>query len=102
MSVGCVYILCISVLNEFLYTVHGKFLAGEKLANLVNCEPFAKIFLTNIHRYTEMYLACALILAYSPIFYLHSSPKFSWCTIHSVVNDMYVTTCDMRYEHQLL
>ena len=31
-------------------TVHGKILAGEKLANR---ELFAKIFLANIHRYTE-------------------------------------------------
>ena len=57
----------------------------EKLANLVNCKLFAKIFLTNIHRYTRMYLACALTVAYSQSFpCLHqygfskfSPPKFS-------------------------
>ena len=35
------------------YTVHGKILVEEKLAYLVNREPFAKIFLANIYRYTE-------------------------------------------------
>ena len=34
-------------------TVHGKILVGEKLANLANRKPSAKIFLANIHRYTE-------------------------------------------------
>ena len=32
------------------FTVHGKTLAGEKLAN---CELLANSFLTNIHRYTK-------------------------------------------------
>ena len=39
-------------------------LVGEKLANLANCELFAKIFLANIHRYMEY----ALTVAYSPNF----------------------------------
>ena len=34
-------------------TAHGKTLAGEKLTNFENHELFAKIFLPNIHRYTE-------------------------------------------------
>ena len=34
-------------------TVHRKYLAGRKLADLVNHELFAKIFLTSIHRYTK-------------------------------------------------
>ena len=50
-------------------TVHGKILVGE---NLANHDPFAKIFLANIHRYTEsIYGICALTIAYSPNF---SSP----------------------------
>ena len=32
------------------YIVHGKILVGEKLVNLVNLEPFAKIFLANIRK----------------------------------------------------
>ena len=31
-------------------TAHRKILVGEKL---VNCQPFAKIFLTNVHRYIK-------------------------------------------------
>ena len=34
-------------------TVHGKLLVGKKMANLANRELFTKIFLNNIHRYTE-------------------------------------------------
>ena len=34
-------------------TIHGKILVKEKLVNLANCKPFAKIFPVNIHRYTE-------------------------------------------------
>ena len=31
----------------------GKFWCGKKLVNLANCELFTKIFLANVHRYTE-------------------------------------------------
>ena len=34
-------------------TKHGKILAGEKLANLVNRDLFAKIFLANVHIFKE-------------------------------------------------
>ena len=58
-------------------TVHGKILAGEKLANR---ELFAKIFLANT---PKMYLVYALTVAYvfSKIFlannsYLYGLPKF--------------------------
>ena len=56
-------------------TVHGKILAREKLVNLANRDLFAKIFL---HRYTEMYLAYALTVAYSPNF---SSPIAFTCMV---------------------
>ena len=46
-------------------TAHGKILVGEKLASLVNCELFTKIFPTNI----QIFLANS--------FYLYSSPKLS-------------------------
>ena len=44
-------------------TIHGKILVGEKSAN---GKPFAKIFLANIHRYTEN--EYALTVAYLPNF----------------------------------
>ena len=53
----------------------GKYLAGEKLVNLVNRELLAKIFLSNIHK---MYLAYALTVAYSPNF---SSPIAFTCMV---------------------
>ena len=37
------------VMAKCIHTVHGKLLAGKKLANLGNRELFTKIFLTNIH-----------------------------------------------------
>ena len=55
--------------NNIIYHTW-EILVGKKLANLANCEPFAKIFLTNIHRYTETYMAYALTVAYSPNFFL--------------------------------
>ena len=59
------------------HTIHGKILAGEKLANLANREPFTKILLANIHRYTEnvyaIYTDCSLFTKFFLInsFYLH-------------------------------
>ena len=50
-------------------TIHRKILIGEKLVNMANHELFAKIFLTNIHRYTA-YLAYALTVDYLPNFSL--------------------------------
>ena len=64
-------------------TVHGKFLAGEKLVNLANCELFTKIFLANVHRYTEnvfgIYTNCSLSAKFflTNSFYLYSLPKVS-------------------------
>ena len=40
-------ILRITSFNLEVYTVHGKIFRGGKLANLVNRELFAKVFLTN-------------------------------------------------------
>ena len=41
-------------------------MAGEKLANLVNRELFAKIFLPNIHRYTKnVFSICILTVAFT-------------------------------------
>ena len=59
-------------------TVHGKILVGEKVANLVNHQLFAKTFLDNIHRYTENVVAYALTVAYSPYF---SSPIAFTCML---------------------
>ena len=48
----------------FLIAYTGKFWLGKKLANLANRELFAKIFPTNIHRYTQnvfgIYTDCSL------------------------------------------
>ena len=66
--------------NSSINTVHGKILVGEKLAN---CEPSAKIFLANIHRYMEnVYGICtdhclSAKFFFANSFYLHGSPKFS-------------------------
>ena len=49
-------------------TISRKISVGEKLANSVNHELFAKIFLVNIHRYTKIYSTYAMTLAYSPKF----------------------------------
>ena len=60
--------------------LQGKILVEEKLATLANREPFAKIFLTNIHRYTEnVFGIYALTVAYSPNF---SSPLAFTCMVH--------------------
>ena len=52
-------------------TEHRKYLAVEKMANLANRELFAKIFLGNIHTYTENIFGictdCSLF-AYLPTF----------------------------------
>ena len=49
----------------------GKFWWGETFANLANCELFAKIFLTNIHRYTEDVFGIAHLPNFSsPIVYI--------------------------------
>ena len=62
---------------ERLFTVYRK-----KLAKLTNCELFAKIFLANIHRYTEnvfgMCTDCSLFAKFSlaNTFYLYDLPEF--------------------------
>ena len=80
-------------------TVHGKILAVEKLAN---CELFAKIFITNIHRYTEnvfdICTNCSLFVKFflAKSFCQYGSPKFYhvWYkyirTYLCYVKDMYV------------
>ena len=72
-----------------------KNFGGEKIVlNLANRDLFAKIFLTNIHRYTEtvfgICIDCSLFAKFFPAnsFYLYGSPKFSLikdfpCTVHS-------------------
>ena len=54
-------------------------MAGGKLANLVNRELFAKIYLADIHRYTKIIFGictdCSLFITNS--FYLYGLPKFS-------------------------
>ena len=56
----------------------GKYLAGEKLVNLTNREVFAKIFLANIHRYTEnVFGKCTDVSLFANNFHLYDSPKFS-------------------------
>ena len=59
-------------------TIHGKYLAGEKLANLVNCEVFTRISSPIFTDTLKLYLACALTVAYSPNF---SSPITFTCTV---------------------
>ena len=61
--------------NNHLYCTRENF-SGRKLANR---ELFTKIFLASIHRHTEMYLAYALTVAYSPNF---SSPIAFTCMVH--------------------
>ena len=70
--------------NSWLAIVHRKKLAGEKLANhAYDHEPFTKIFLTNIHKYTknvfgictDFRLFTKFFLANS--FYLYGLPNFS-------------------------
>ena len=67
-----------------------KNLAGEKLVNLVNHELFAKIFLVNIHRYTENVLGiCTDCRLFAKIFlansfYLYGSPRFSHVRMVSI------------------
>ena len=70
-----IVLLCIATVRE-------KFLVWEKLASLVNCELFAKIFLANIHRSPKMYLVYALTLTYSPNF---SLPIAFTCTVRQKV-----------------
>ena len=59
-------------------TIHWNYLVGEKLANLANHGLFAKIFLTNIHRYTENVYGictdCRLLVKFS-------SPIAFTCTV---------------------
>ena len=59
----------------------GKFWWGETFANLANRELFAKIFLTNIHIYTENVFGtlssfAKFFLANSLYNYLYGLPKF--------------------------
>ena len=60
----------------------------EKLVNLENGEPFAKVFLTNIHRYTENVYGistdCCLFAKFflANSFYLHGLPtKYFPCMV---------------------
>ena len=57
--------------------------AAAELSYLANCELLIKIFLTNIHRYTEnvfgIYTDCSLFAKFflTNSFYLYGLPKFS-------------------------
>ena len=76
----CVYLyMSVHVCLNHDIQYMGKIWCGKKLTNLANRELFAKIFLTSINRYTEMYLAYALTVAYSPKF---SSPIAFTCKVH--------------------
>ena len=73
------YVVEIFKHNKVLYTHIGR----EKLLNLANCEPFTKIFLINIHRYTKNAFGictdCNLFatLFHPNSFYLYGSPNVS-------------------------
>ena len=63
-------------------TVHGKYLAEEKMVNLENCElAICQNFLANIHRYTKNVFGictdCSLIvnIYLANTFYLYSLPN---------------------------
>ena len=81
----CVYYHCCLISSEQYRTQ--EYSGKEKLANSANCELLAKIFFTNIHRYTEnvfdiiLCTDCSLFtkffLANSFFFYLYGSPKSS-------------------------
>ena len=73
----CLYV-CVCIMSVHVCLNHdiqymGQFWCGKNLANLANHELFAKIFLINIHRYTKMYLAYVLTVAYSSHFFLTNS-----------------------------
>ena len=60
-------ILIAMAIKEVLLYYHArKNFGGGKLANLADCELFAKIFLTNIHRYTKNVFG--IICTYLPKF----------------------------------
>ena len=68
---------------------------GEKLANLASHELFTKIFLANIHRYTEnvfgIYTDCSLFTKFS-------SPITFTCMVHQNF-PLYGTICRLHYLH---
>ena len=73
--------------------VYRKYLAGKRLVNLVNCQLFAKIFLTNSHRYTDnVFGICTDCSLFAKFFLaLLPVPKFSHvryiantCSLHQI------------------
>ena len=73
------------------YTVQGKILVGKKLVNLANHEPFAKIFLANIHRYTENKYGICTDCCFFAKFFLANRTRFApakyfSCTVLSETN----------------
>ena len=70
----------------------------ENLANLANHEPFAKIFLTNIHRYTEnLYGICTDCCLFAKFFltnsfYLNGSSK-----VYDMLHTMWEKQLYSRY-----
>ena len=70
-------------LYKFTYSTWENF-AGEKLMYLANREQFAKIFLTNIHRYIENVFGMCTDFStnfFANSFYLYGSPKLFPCTV---------------------
>ena len=70
-------------------TIHRKFLAGEKLVNLVNHKLFTKMFIVNIHRYTnnvfgictdDCNLFAKFFLANNFYLYGHDHPCIVYCS----------------------
>ena len=74
-STCVIYIHC----NMILSIVHEKILVEEKLVNLAIRESFAKIFLANIHRYTEnIYGICTDCCLFTKFFLT----KYFLCTVY--------------------
>ena len=91
----CIYIYM------YVYIVHRKILAGEKLANLVNCELFAK-FSSPVFRYTENVFGictdCSLFVKFflTNNFYLYGLSKFSPTKIFPCT--VYIFICTYVYK----
>ena len=75
---ACNFLVFFCDIVTMCVTIHKKILVGKKLANMVNRELFAKLFLLQYSK--KMYLAHTLtVVAYSPSF---SSPTAFTCMVH--------------------
>ena len=99
-SKHCQYQLITLYVNFYFYTVMfvlytGKLWLGEKLANLVYSELFAKLFLASIHSYTKSLSGictdCSLFakIFLTNSFYLYSLPNFP-CQIFPVYGKLLI------------